>query len=279
MEAFSQTPLLDKPGARAAGVCEELLLNLIWAHSETSEIASVVVLGMPGISKSSFVFVVLWELLQKRCWNLILLKFKESNRYYTFEKDGKVSSLPSLRIGWRPKRKARCSTWQTGRLISTIGACLARLFIPMWSREEIHTLNDWVFKHPKAEVDKKFNKWGVLATQSLSLSCMALATLLIVFGLANLQECSRALAILKKAQAGGVREELLWQNPRLDLGTQYYAFNKDGKVTSTIDPVLATYWVEAEEEGTMWYLADWKFNENQWSLPCKTVIVTLSEHE
>ncbi|EFJ32821.1 hypothetical protein SELMODRAFT_407963 [Selaginella moellendorffii] len=54
----------------------------------------------------------------------------------------------------------------------------------------------------------------------------------------------------------------------------YYAFDKDGKVSSTMDPVVAATWVYSEEEGKVWYLADWKIDKNYWSRPCKVVIAT-----
>ncbi|EFJ32453.1 hypothetical protein SELMODRAFT_407947 [Selaginella moellendorffii] len=161
--------------------CYGKILDLIWAHSETLEIAFVVVLGTPGISKSSFVFVVLWELLQKHCWNLILLKFKESNRYYAFDKDSKVSSTVSsaVTVNWVEAEEEGkvwyLADWKIGKyywslpckvVIATSlgwlnhhhffkGDDVIRLFIPMWSHEEIHMLNDQVFKHPKAKVDKR----------------------------------------------------------------------------------------------------------------------------
>ncbi|EFJ34622.1 hypothetical protein SELMODRAFT_406107 [Selaginella moellendorffii] len=213
LEAFSQTPLLDESGGkflqlprvltelwRYSGKHEPLvymrscygkILDLIWAHSEMSEVASVVVLGTPGIGKSGFLFVLLWELLHKHCWNLIILKFRESERYYAFDKDGKVSSTidPVVAVTW-VHAEEKCMVWYLAdwkftknhrslpckTVIATLSEReqkhhrddVIRLFVPTWSREEIHTLNDRVFKHPKAEVDDRFDKWGGIPRHVLS---------------------------------------------------------------------------------------------------------------
>ncbi|EFJ34623.1 hypothetical protein SELMODRAFT_406108 [Selaginella moellendorffii] len=106
---------------------------------------------MPGIGKSSFVFVLLWALLHKCCWNLILLKFKESDSYYAFDKDGKVSSTvnPAVAANW-VEAEEEGKVW----------------YLADWKIDKHY----WSLpcKYPKAEVDERFDKWGGVPRHVLS---------------------------------------------------------------------------------------------------------------